>query len=321
MDDIIRSFADITSVPDFKETVDRSCLHTADSLDVLQMNIGRRCNLACKHCHVLSSPARTEEMSKEVMDAALSYAKEQNISTIDITGGAPEMNPNLRYLVEEAAKFAKKVIVRTNLVILLEEGYTDLPEFFAKNCVEIVCSLPYYRAAEMNRVRGDMAFERAITVLRRLNELGYGRDERLVLNLAYNPAGAFFPPDQTAMEKEYKERLDADFGISFNSLYTLYNNPLGRFGAFLARTHNLESYLKKLYEAFNPEAAKSIMCRFQLSVDYEGKIYDCDFNLAAGLPCLQPEKTIFDLLGKPYKKRIILVDKHCYACTAGAGSS
>jgi len=260
-------------------------------------------------------------MSKEVMDAALSYAKEQNISTIDITGGAPEMNPNLRYLVEEAAKFAKKVIVRTNLVILLEEGYTDLPEFFAKNCVEIVCSLPYYRAAEMNRVRGDMAFERAITVLRRLNELGYGRDERLVLNLVYNPAGAFFPPDQTAMEKEYKERLDADFGISFNSLYTLYNNPLGRFGAFLARTHNLESYLKKLYEAFNPEAAKSIMCRFQLSVDYDGKVYDCDFNLAAGLPCLQPEKTIFDLLGKPYKKRTILVDKHCYACTAGAGSS
>ena len=166
-----------------------------------------------------------------------------------------------------------------------------------------------------------MAFERAITVLRRLNELGYGSDERLVLNLVYNPAGAFFPPDQTAMEKEYKERLDADFGISFNSLYTLYNNPLGRFGAFLARTHNLESYLKKLYEAFNPEAAKSIMCRFQLSVDYDGKIYDCDFNLAAGLPCLQPEKTIFDLLGKPYKKRIILVDKHCYACTAGAGSS
>ena len=231
------------------------------------------------------------------------------------------MNPNLRYLVEEAAKFAKKVIVRTNLVILLEEGYTDLPEFFAKNRVEIVCSLPYYRAAEMNRVRGDMAFERAITVLRRLNELAYGRDELHVLNLVYNPAGAFFPPDQSAMEKEYKERLDADFGISFNSLYTLYNNPLGRFGAFLARTHNLESYLKKLYEAFNPEAAKSIMCRFQLSVDYDGKVYDCDFNLAAGLPCLQPEKTIFDLLGKPYKKRTILVDKHCYACTAGAGSS
>ena len=166
-----------------------------------------------------------------------------------------------------------------------------------------------------------MTFEKSITMLQKLNEIGYGRDENLVLNLVYNPAGAFFPPDQCAMEKEYKERLGADFGITFNSLYTLYNNPLGRFGAFLARTNNLEGYLKKLYSAFNPVAAQSIMCRFQLSVDYDGKIYDCDFNLAAGLPCLSPEKTIFDLLGKPYKKRTILVDKHCYACTAGAGSS
>ena len=321
MDEIVRSFADISSVPDFKEVVDKACLQTADSLDVLQMNIGRRCNLACKHCHVLSGPGRTEEMTRDVMDAALAYAKEQNIAVIDITGGAPEMNPDFRYLVENASKIAKKVIVRTNLVILTEEGYTDLPEFYAGQGVEIVCSLPYYRALEMNKVRGDHSFEKSIAGLQRLNEIGYGKNEKLVLNLVYNPAGAFFPPDQCAMEKEYKERLGADFGISFNSLYTLYNNPLGRFGAFLARTKNLEGYLKKLYSAFNPVAAQSIMCRFQLSVDYDGKIYDCDFNLAAGLPCRLPEKTIFCLLGKPYKKRAILVDKHCYACTAGAGSS
>ena len=186
--------------------------------------------------------------------------------------------------------------------------------------MELVCSLPHYRAKDMDKVRGEGTFNQAIEVLHTLNELGYGRVERLVLNMVYNPAGAFFPPEQEAMQAEYKERLKEDFDIDFNSLFTLYNNPLGRFGDFLVRSRNLKKYMKKLYEAFNEETAPAMMCRFQISVDYDGSVYDCDFNLAAELPIVSREK-IFDFARKPYKVRKIRMDKHCYACTAGAGSS
>lgn len=321
MDDIIRSFEELDIIPAFHTVIDKEYLKTAEKLSVLQLNIGRKCNLACKHCHVNGGPDKKELMSKDVMLAALDYAKKQNIGTIDITGGAPEMNPDFRFLVSEAVKISPKVIVRTNLVILLDDGYTDLPEFYAKNGVEIVCSLPYYRAQEMDKVRGLNSFSKSIEVLKNLNRLGYGKDEKLVLNLVYNPAGAFFPPDQTAMEIEYKERLYKDFGIVFNSLYTLYNNPMGRFGAFLKRTGNLNGYMKKLFDALNKDAAQSLMCRFQLCVDYDGRIYDCDFNLAAGLACTTEEKNIFELSEKEYTVRNIKTDKHCFACTAGAGSS
>lgn len=321
IDNIITDFHDLNTIPTFEETVNRKFLVTADKLNVLQMNVGRKCNLVCKHCHLSCGPGRNEAMPKDVMIAALHYAEENNIPTIDITGGAPEMVPNFKWLIEEAVKTAPHVIVRSNLVILNVDGYTDLPEFYKNKKVEIVCSLPYYRANEMDKVRGEHSFDESIKVLQKLNSLGYGRNKDLVLNLVYNPAGAFFPPDQTAMELEYKGRLAADFDIRFNSLYTIYNNPIGRFGAFLKRSRNLEKYMKKLYDAFNPVAAESLMCRFQLCVDYDGTIYDCDFNLAAGLTLIQNEKTIFDVVGKPYKKRCIRVDKHCFACTAGAGSS
>lgn len=321
MDEIIREFSGLEEIPPFQKMIDNEeYLRTADHLDVLQMNIGRRCNLACKHCHVCGGPNRTELMSKEVMEACLQYAREQKIATIDITGGAPEMNPHLPWLIEEAKKICNHVIVRTNLVILLEEEYEPLIQLYADRKVEIVCSLPYYRAQEMDKVRGDGTFDQAIQVLKRLNDLGFGKDPELVLNMVYNPAGAFFPPDQTAMELEYKERLGKDFGITFHQLYTLYNNPMGRFGAFLKRSGNLKGYMKKLYQAFNGDTAEALMCRFQVSVDYDGRVYDCDFNLAAELPVLTGE-TIFDYAGKPYKRRRIRVDKHCYACTAGAGSS
>lgn len=321
IDNIITNFHDLNTIPPFEETVNPKFMITADKMNVLQMNIGRKCNLVCKHCHLSCGPGREEAMSKDIMIAALKYAKKHNIPTIDITGGAPEMVPDFRFLVENASKTAPHVIIRSNLVILNVEGYTDLPEFYKKNAVEIVCSLPYYRANEVDKVRGEHSFSESIKALQKLNSLGYGTDKNLPLNLVYNPAGAFFPPDQTAMELEYKEKLYADFGISFNSLYTIYNNPIGRFGAFLKRSGNLERYMKKLYDAFNPIAAESLMCRFQLCVDYDGRIYDCDFNLAAGLPSLLKEKTIFEVLKKPYKKRKIRVDKHCFACTAGAGSS
>ena len=319
MNDIIKDFHELTEIPVFQEMVpDKKYMDTEEHLDVLQMNIGRKCNLLCKHCHVNAGPARTEEMSKEVMDACLTFAKEQNIATIDITGGAPEMN--LEYLIEESSRICNHVIIRTNLVILLEEEYEQLMEVYTKNKVEIVCSLPYYRAAEMDKVRGEGSFDKAIEVIKHLNAIGYGRNPELVLNMVYNPAGAFFPPDQEAMEKEYKQKLLQDFGIEFNSLYTLYNNPMGRFGAFLQRSGNLKRYMKKLFDAFNADTVGALMCRTQISVDYDGQLYDCDFNLAAGIPVVGNQK-IFDVTGKPYQVRKIRMDKHCYACTAGAGSS
>ena len=321
MNDIIKDFHELTEIPVFQEMVpDKKYMDTEEHLDVLQMNIGRKCNLLCKHCHVNAGPARTEEMSKEVMDACLTFAKEQNIATIDITGGAPEMNPHLEYLIEESSRICNHVIIRTNLVILLEEEYEQLMEVYTKNKVEIVCSLPYYRAAEMDKVRGEGSFDKAIEVIKHLNAIGYGRNPELVLNMVYNPAGAFFPPDQEAMEKEYKQKLLQDFGIEFNSLYTLYNNPMGRFGAFLQRSGNLKRYMKKLFDAFNADTVGALMCRTQISVDYNGQLYDCDFNLAAGIPVVGNQK-IFDVTGKLYQVRKIRMDKHCYACTAGAGSS
>ena len=321
MNDIIKDFHELTEIPVFQEMVpDKKYMDTEEHLDVLQMNIGRKCNLLFKLCHVNAGPARTEEMSKEVMDACLTFAKEQNIATIDITGGAPEMNPHLEYLIEESSRICNHVIIRTNLVILLEEEYEQLMEVYTKNKVEIVCSLPYYRAAEMDKVRGEGSFDKAIEVIKHLNAIGYGRNPELVLNMVYNPAGAFFPPDQEAMEKEYKQKLLQDFGIEFNSLYTLYNNPMGRFGAFLQRSGNLKRYMKKLFDAFNADTVGALMCRTQISVDYDGQLYDCDFNLAAGIPVVGNQK-IFDVTGKPYQVRKIRMDKHCYACTAGAGSS
>ncbi len=321
MNDIIKDFHELTEIPVFQEMVpDKKYMDTEEHLDVLQMNIGRKCNLLCKHCHVNAGPARTEEMSKEVMDACLTFAKEQNIATIDITGGAPEMNPHLEYLIEESSRICNHVIIRTNLVILLEEEYEQLMEVYTKNKGEIVWSLPYYRAAEMDKVRGEGSFDKAIEVIKHLNAIGYGRNPELVLNMVYNPAGAFFPPDQEAMEKEYKQKLLQDFGIEFNSLYTLYNNPMGRFGAFLQRSGNLKRYMKKLFDAFNADTVGALMCRTQISVDYDGQLYDCDFNLAAGIPVVGNQK-IFDVTGKPYQVRKIRMDKHCYACTAGAGSS
>ena len=321
MNDIIKDFHELTEIPVFQEMVpDKKYMDTEEHLDVLQMNIGRKCNLLCKHCHVNAGPARTEEMSKEVMDACLTFAKEQNIATIDITGGAPEMNPHLEYLIEESSRICNHVIIRTHLVILLEEEYEQLMEVYTKNKVEIVCSLPYYRAAEMDKVRGEGSFDKAIEVIKHLNAIGYGRNPELVLNMVYNPAGAFFPPDQEAMENEYQQKLLQDFGIEFNSLYTLYNNPMGRFGAFLQRSGNLKRYMKKLFDAFNADTVGALMCRTQISVDYDGQLYDCDFNLAAGIPVVGNQK-IFDVTGKPYQVRKIRMDKHCYACTAGAGSS
>lgn len=313
--------ADTTSVPEFETCIkDDEIQYTRDSLDVLQINVGRLCNLACKHCHVEAGPTRTEVMSKEVMVDCIQLCKDWKFKTVDITGGAPEMNPNFEWFVDEMSKVCEHVIVRSNLVIMLEEKYEHLPGFLAERKIEVVASLPYYRAKETDRQRGEGTFSGVIKILKMLNELGYGKDPKLVLNLVYNPNGAFFPPEQGAIEKEYKQRLMEDYGIVFNNLFTITNNPTGRFAAFLKRSDNLESYLKKLYGAFNAATLPTMMCRNQLSVSWNGRLYDCDFNQAAELP-IRSQETIHDLLGKPYKKRKICFGKHCYGCTAGQGSS
>lgn len=318
--DIREEFRALSDIPVFSAMVeDKSCLET-DKMSVLQINVGRLCNMACKHCHMEAGPNRTEVMEKSVLEACLKLYEEWEFDTIDLTGGAPEMNPHFRWFVEEACKICNHVIVRTNLTIMMEEGYEDLPEFYRDHKIELFCSLPHYKSRNSEKQRGAGTFDPSIKMIQKLNELGYGKEPELVLNMAFNPAGAFLPPDQEAMEKEYKQHLGEDYGIVFNNLFALSNNPIGRFGAFLVRTGNLKGYLQKLVDAFNPEALPGMMCRSQISVGWDGQVYDCDFNQAIDLP-IGPKKTIMDLVGTPYEKRKILFDKHCYACVAGQGSS
>ena len=293
---------------------------TTDALSVLQINVGRRCNLSCRHCHLSCGPSRTEEMSAEVMEACLQVAGRQQVPTIDITGGAPEMYPRIRELIRRAAEISPHVIVRSNLVILTSGPYRDMIDFYVSQGVELVCSLPYYRAKETDAVRGDGTFERSVEAVRLLNQKGYGRQDGLVLNFVYNPAGAFFPPDQGAMEAQYRRRLKAEYDIDFHRLLTIANNPVGRFAEYLGVSGNLESYMHGLADAFNPGTLPGMMCRAQLSVGYDGTLYDCDFNQAAELP-LTTGETIFDYAAQPYHARKICFGDHCYACTAGAGSS
>lgn len=318
--DIREEFKKVTQVPEFEDSVEDKTLLETTEMSVLQINVGRLCNLACKHCHVEAGPNRTEVMGKDVLEACLKIYKAWGFSTIDITGGAPEMNPHFRWFVEEATKICNHVIVRTNLAIMLEEGYEDLPQFYADHKVEVVCSLPHYKAKNSEKQRGEGTFEPSIEVLKRLNAVGYGNDPELVLNMVFNPGGAFFPPEQGAMEREYKDHLGRDYGIVFNNLFTITNNPIGRFGGFLVRSGNMEGYMKKLYDAFNPGAVPGMMCRSQISVAWDGTVYDCDFNQALEMP-IESKENIKELAEKPYQKRKICFDKHCYACTAGQGSS
>lgn len=288
------------------------------SLGVMQANIGKKCNLACKHCHIEAGPDRTELMSGDVMRACLDAFEKQGFKTLDITGGAPELNPDFQWFVREAAGRSIHVIVRTNLAILSDGAFESLPEFYARNKAELAGSLPYYTERDTDRQRGEGVFAASIAGLRRLNGLGYGSDPELVLNLVYNPGGAFLPPNQNSLAVEYRKKLSGLYGITFNNLYTIANNPIGRFGDFLERSGNLAGYMNRLVSAFNPAAVENMMCRNQISVDWDGTLYDCDFNLALGLKAGIPSR-IQDL--PEMRGRRIAFGNHCYACTAGAGSS
>jgi len=294
-------------------------------LEIFQVNVGKMCNQVCKHCHVDAGPDRKEIMTRETMQQCLDTLKANpSFITVDLTGGAPEMNPDFRWFVEQIRLLDRHVIVRCNLTIILaNKKYYDLPDFFKKHKVEIASSLPFYTSDRTDRQRGNGVFDDSIKALKMLNEVGYGKEgSGLILDLVYNPAGSFLPPSQTTLEKEYKEALSKQFGIVFNKLFTITNMPISRYLSYLLESGNYENYMEKLLDAFNPAAAKNVMCRNTLSVGWDGYLYDCDFNQMLDLK-VSPKLSqhIADFNAQALLHREIIVNQHCYGCTAGAGSS
>lgn len=302
----------------FRETLPAGDL-TPLSLGVFQVNLGKRCNQACRHCHVDASPARTETMSRETMDACLRVLREtEGFGIVDITGGAPEMNPDFQYLVREARALGKHVIDRCNLTILEEPGYEYLYGFLSEQKVEITASLPHFSAASTDRQRGAGVFSASIKALRNLNALGYGRD--LPLNLVYNPNGFYLASSQAELKAEFKARLGEEFGIVFNDLYCINNMPISRFLDSLVRRGKYREYMDLLAGAYNPGTLEGLMCRHQISVGHDGAVYDCDFNQMLGMES-EPVSRIREFSAAAFMARAIRVGDHCFGCTAGAGSS
>ena len=294
-------------------------------LDTLQINVGYRCNQSCLHCHVGASPHRTEEMSGDVADVALKFLERRSVSTLDITGGAPELNPHFRRMVQAARGMGVRVMDRCNLTIFEVEGHQDLPEYLAREQVEIIASMPCYLEDNVDRQRGKGVFDASIRGLQRLNALGYGRDgSGLTLNLVYNPQGPSLPPPQAALEADYKRVLGDNHGVAFNRLYTLANMPIRRFGSTLISKDQFDSYLDMLRHAHLDANLDGVMCRNLISVDWRGFVYDCDFNQMLDLPMTRGAKDrlhLSELLGDELEGNPIRVAGHCFGCTAGQGSS
>ncbi|WP_363316063.1 arsenosugar biosynthesis radical SAM (seleno)protein ArsS [uncultured Anaerococcus sp.] len=296
-------------------------MKTKDKIDTLQLNITRKCNLSCKHCHVSCNPNRSEDMSYDVARRALELLESYDFTTVDITGGAPEMSGVFKYLVNGASRLNKKVMIRSNLTIYNNENYNDIPEFLRENKVDIIASLPFYEKSKTDKMRGIGVFEDSIRVLKILNDLGYAKNPDLNLNLVYNPSGAMIPQSEAELEEVYRVKLLEEYGIVFNDLYAITNSPTGNFGKWLDKSNNLDRYMKRLYNSFNIDVIDDLMCRSTLSVDYDGRIYDCDFNLALKMGVMGKNKTIFDISKEDLENRMIVTANHCYSCTAGAGSS
>ena len=294
-------------------------------LDTLQVNLGYRCNQSCLHCHVNAGPNRTEAMDLATIELVVDVLRARGIGTLDLTGGAPELNPHFRHLVADARALGVKVIDRCNLTILSEPGHEDLAAFLADQGVEVVASMPCYSVANVDRQRGEGVFDRSIAGLQALNALGYGDPATgLVLNLVYNPQGASLPPPQKALEQDYKRELSAHFGIHFNQLFALTNMPIQRFGSTLVSKGTFQSYLQLLKSAYRPENLGTVMCNSMVSVDWQGDLYDCDFNQMLGLSARlggSPKPHLRDLLAHDAVDAPIRVAEHCYGCTAGQGSS
>jgi radical SAM/Cys-rich protein len=295
--------------------------------EILQVNVGKLCNLTCMHCHVNAGPKRKEIMTRETIDRIINWLSNTDIPIVDFTGGAPEMIPDFRYFIErvKALEPSRHMIDRCNLTILLERDYEDLPEFLATNKVEIIASMPCYSAKNVDAQRGEGVFDGSIAALRLLNSLGYGIDPELPLHLVYNPIGVFLPPPQDELEVDYKRELREHFGIVFNKLYALTNLPIGRFASYLRHNGQLQAYMQLLIHAFNPATIGGLMCRNTISVGWRGEVYDCDFNQQLGMQWSADGKSkplfLWDIDPDSLEDREIMTGDHCFGCTAGAGSS
>ncbi len=295
---------------------------TRSNLSELQINLGYRCNQACEHCHVEAGPKRTEEMTWETMEKVIAWAQKTQITAVDLTGGAPEMNPHFKRFVKAFLAMGTQVTSRCNLTILMEPGYEDFAQWYADNKVRIVASLPCYTQDNVDKQRGKGVFGKSIDALIQLNTLGYGVDPDMPMTLVYNPGGPFLPPSQENLEAEYKQRLKADFGISFTNLLTITNLPIKRFEHYLERTNQLDDYLTLLVDNFNPMTTSTLMCRHLISVDWQGYVYDCDFNQMLEMPLSgKPKTQLWNVNADSLFEQGIAVAKHCFGCTAGAGSS
>lgn len=295
----------------------------ATGITVFQINVGKLCNQTCRHCHVDAGPDRQEIMTRETAEWCIQALATTDIPTVDITGGAPELNPNFRWLVQEAHALGRRVIDRCNLSVLLLPSQADLARFLADHQVEVIASLPYFRPSQTDAQRGDGVFEKSIQGLQLLNNLGYGKEGTgLTLNLVYNPVGAFLPPKQEAIEAQFRRELSRLYGITFTHLYTITNMPISRFLEFLIESGNYEGYMERLTNAFNPAAAAGVMCRYTLSVGWDGTLYDCDFNQMLDLPLDHgaPRHIRNVDLSQLHTRRIVIAN-HCYGCAAGTGSS
>ena len=292
------------------------------TLQTLQVNVGKLCNQACRHCHVDAGPKRTEVMSRQTMDRVLEFLQASDVQTVDITGGAPEVNPDFRYLVERVRELGRKVMVRCNLTVIFEPGQTDLPEFYRHHGVELICSLPCYLEENVDQQRGRGVFAKSIEALQCLNRIGYGEPgSGLLLHLVYNPVGDALPPPQAELEADYHRELKERYGILFNQLYTITNMPISRFSEYLQKNGRLSDYLQLLVQSFNPDTVEHLMCRQLVSVDWLGNVYDCDFNQMLDLHVAGGPRKIWELTPDSLHGCDIRTANHCYGCTAGGGSS
>lgn len=290
---------------------------------IFQINIGKMCNQVCAHCHVDAGPDRKEIMTRDTMQQCLDVLMQSQFDAVDITGGAPEMNPDFRWFVGQVSALGFHVIIRCNLTIIVaNRKFHDLPDFYRNHKVEVISSLPFYSADRTDRQRGQGVFKDSITALQMLNETGYGKPgSELILNLVYNPAGAFMPGNQSQLEKDFKKELKQHFNIDFNNLYCITNMPISRYLEYLIKTGNYEKYMDRLVSSFNPSAAAGVMCRNTISVSWDGYLYDCDFNQMLDLKVSTPSRHITDFDLPQLNNREIVVNQHCYGCTAGAGST
>ncbi len=291
------------------------------SLKTIQVNLGYKCNQSCLHCHVNAGPKRKEMMDKETIDNVVDFAITNRIKTVDLTGGAPEMNKYFKYMIKKLKEYDIHVIDRCNLTILDEDGMRELPEFFVKNNIEIIASMPCYIKTNVDQQRGKGVFDKSINMLRILNNYGYGIKENLVLNLVYNPQGPVLPPSQKELENDYKSYLKDNFGIVFNSLFVITNMPINRFGSTLVSQNKFNNYMNLLKSSFSEKARENVMCKELISIDYNGNVFDCDFNQMLNINLSRRKTHISNLDCKHlYNKEVSTAD-HCYGCTAGSGSS